>query len=111
MEGTYTKNGWQQTTQKNFNRKTTNEMGRWFFSGGKNRPRGLSLIVDDDDDDDEHFFFSGQEFSVLGHGLTNPVVFYEGEYDIGLILGSFESYISQEWYEDWPEVEWMCKTL
>ncbi|KAJ9580267.1 hypothetical protein L9F63_004080, partial [Diploptera punctata] len=52
-----------------------------------------------------------QEFSVLGHGLTNPSVFYEGEYDVGLILGSFESYVSQEWYEDWPELEWICNTL
>ena len=29
-------------------KKTTNEMGRW-FQGGRNRPRGLSLIVVDDD--------------------------------------------------------------
>ena len=29
---------------------TTNEMGR-LFPRGRNRPRGLSLIVDDDDDD------------------------------------------------------------
>ena len=28
-------------------------MGRW-FPGGRNRPRGLSLIVDDDDDDDDN---------------------------------------------------------
>ena len=27
-------------------------MGRW-FPGGRNRLRGLSLIVDDDDDDDD----------------------------------------------------------
>ena len=27
-------------------------MGRW-FPGGRNRPRGLSLIVVDDDDDDD----------------------------------------------------------
>ena len=27
-------------------------MGRW-FPGGRNRPRGLSLIVDDDDDDND----------------------------------------------------------
>ena len=56
MEEIYTKNGWQQTTQKNFKlqtwkekkyRKTTNEMGRW-FPVGRNRPRALSLIVDDD---------------------------------------------------------------
>ena len=55
MEGTYTKNGWQQTTQKILNykpeetkyRKATNEMGRW-FPGGRNRPRGLRLIVYDD---------------------------------------------------------------
>ena len=42
------------TTQTNFKlqiwrekkyRKTTNKMGRWFL-GGRNRPRGLSLIVD-----------------------------------------------------------------
>ena len=62
MELTYTKNGWQQTTQKNLNykpeggrnigRKITNEMGRW-LPGGRNRPRGLSLIVDDDDDDND----------------------------------------------------------
>ena len=57
LEGPYTKNGWQQTTQKKFKlqtwrekkyRKTTNEMGRW-FPGGRNKPRGLSLIVDDDE--------------------------------------------------------------
>ena len=30
-------------------RKTTNEKGRW-FPGGRNRPRGLSNIVDNDDD-------------------------------------------------------------
>ncbi|PNF39999.1 hypothetical protein B7P43_G15450 [Cryptotermes secundus] len=52
-----------------------------------------------------------QEFSALGHGLTNPSVFYEGEYDVGLILGSFESYVSQEWFEDWTELEWTCNTL
>ena len=27
-------------------------MGRW-FPGGRNRPRGVSLVVDDDDDDDD----------------------------------------------------------
>jgi hypothetical protein len=27
---------------------TTNEMGRWFL-GGRNRPRGLNLIVGDDE--------------------------------------------------------------
>ena len=56
LEGTYTKNRWQQTTQKKFKlqtwrekkyRKTTNEIGRWLL-GGRNRPRGLSLLVDDD---------------------------------------------------------------
>ncbi|XP_021937822.1 lisH domain and HEAT repeat-containing protein KIAA1468-like isoform X2 [Zootermopsis nevadensis] len=52
-----------------------------------------------------------QEFSVLGHGLTNPSVFYEGEYDIGLILASFESYVGQEWFEEWAEMEWTCHTL
>ena len=30
---------------------TTNETGRW-FPGGRNRSRGLILIVDDDNDDD-----------------------------------------------------------
>ena len=34
-------------------RKTTNDMGRW-FPGGRNRPRGLSLIDDDDDNDDDN---------------------------------------------------------
>ena len=57
MEGTHTKNGWQQNTQNIFKLQTwrekkyikiTNEMGRW-FPGGRNRPRGLSLIVDDGD--------------------------------------------------------------
>ena len=59
MEETYTKNEWQQITQKYFKlqtwrekkyRKITNEMGRW-FPGGRNRTKSLSLIVDDDDND------------------------------------------------------------
>ena len=37
-----------QTWRKKKYRKTKNEMGRW-FPGGRNRPRGLRLIVDDDD--------------------------------------------------------------
>ena len=49
LEETHTKNGWQLTTQtwreKKY-RKTTYEMGRW-FSGGRNRPKGLTLIDDD----------------------------------------------------------------
>ncbi|XP_069701255.1 RAB11-binding protein RELCH homolog [Periplaneta americana] len=52
-----------------------------------------------------------QEFLMLGHGLTNPTVFYEDEYDVGLILGSFETYVNQEWFEDWQELEWLCNVL
>ena len=37
-----------QTWRENKYKKTTDEMGRW-FSGGRNRPRGLSIIVYDDD--------------------------------------------------------------
>ena len=36
-----------QTWREKNNRKTTNEMGRW-FPRGRNRPRVLSLIADDD---------------------------------------------------------------
>ena len=63
MEGIYTKNGWQETTQKHFKLQTWNigrpqtRWGRW-FSEGRNRPRGLRLIVDyDDDDDDDKVMF------------------------------------------------------
>jgi len=43
--------------------------------------------------------------------LTDPSVFYEDKYDVALILGSFESYVSQEWFEQWTELEWTCNTL
>ena len=40
---------WREHVQRMDN---TNEMGR-LFPGGRNKPSGLSLIVDDDDDDDD----------------------------------------------------------
>ena len=48
-----------QTWKEKKYRKTTNEIGRW-FPGGRNSPRGLSLIVDDDydyDDDDYYYYY------------------------------------------------------
>ena len=43
-----------QTWREKKYRKTTNEMGKW-FPGGRNRPRGLSLIVVVDNDDDDYY--------------------------------------------------------
>ena len=56
MEGTYTKNGWQLTTKKNYKPEGRRNIGRlqtrWGDDFGEemNRPRGLSLIDHDDDD-------------------------------------------------------------
>jgi len=47
MPTDYPKNFKLQTRRQKKYRKTTSEMGR-LFPGGRNRPRGLSLIVDDD---------------------------------------------------------------
>ena len=48
----YPKNIKKQTWREKKYRKTTNKMERR-FPGGRNSPRGLSLIDDDDDDDED----------------------------------------------------------
>ncbi|CAG2062783.1 unnamed protein product [Timema podura] len=47
----------------------------------------------------------------LSNGLTNPGVFYEGEYPVSLILGAFDSYVDKEWQEGWPQMDWITSTL
>nr|CAD7406234.1 unnamed protein product [Timema poppensis] len=47
----------------------------------------------------------------LNNGLTNPAIFYEGEYPVSLILGAFDSYVDKEWQEGWPQMDWITSTL
>ena len=57
-----------QTWREKKYRKATNEMGRW-FQEGRNRTRGLSLIVDDDDDDDDEEDWNG---SIHVNDMNSP---------------------------------------
>nr|CAD7570487.1 unnamed protein product [Timema californicum] len=47
----------------------------------------------------------------LNNGLTNPAIFYEGEYPVSLILGAFDSYVDKEWQEGWPQMDWITSTF
>ncbi|XP_066992231.2 RAB11-binding protein RELCH homolog [Anabrus simplex] len=51
------------------------------------------------------------DWSKHSHGLTNPSVFYEGEFDVSLILGAFDLCVEEEGYEEWSELEWVSTHL
>ncbi|XP_049808480.1 RAB11-binding protein RELCH homolog [Schistocerca nitens] len=42
-----------------------------------------------------------------GHALTNPTTFLDSKHEIPMVLGAFDAYVDQEWYEEWPELEWI----
>ncbi|KAK7793564.1 hypothetical protein R5R35_000400 [Gryllus longicercus] len=58
-----------------------------------------------DESSDPRQLFSKQNLS-----LTNPYVFYEGDFDIGNVLKSFDSCI-EEGSTDWPQLEWISTQM
>ena len=72
MEGTYTKNGWQQTTQKHFNYKLEGRINIWrpltrwgdYFL----EDRGISIV---DDDDEAYILFLSKKKSILSIESVN----------------------------------------
>ncbi|KAJ8898189.1 hypothetical protein PR048_003549, partial [Dryococelus australis] len=44
-----------------------------------------------------------------GSGLTNPSVFYEGEFQVDLLLGAFDACMEDA--QDWPEIAWITNKL
>ncbi|XP_039285476.1 RAB11-binding protein RELCH homolog [Nilaparvata lugens] len=47
-------------------------------------------------------------FADLCRSLTNPAVFYDGEYKVGAIMSAFDSAITTI---EWPELTWVSETM
>lgn len=53
---------------------------------------------------------SRQQFSKQNLGLTNPYIFYEGDFDIGNVINAFDLCVEENSGE-WPQLEWVSSHM